>query len=139
MALNPFFLQGSKGEQTLVQELVNEQIRMHGIEFIYMPRVLVTSASVMREIRSSKFDRSFPIEGYISSYEGFDSGYNLLTKFGVRSTAEMKIVISSDRYENGIAPLLWKSPSSATGPTGRAEDQKRPFEGDLMYLSLIHI
>ena len=58
MALNPCFLQGSKGEQTLVQDLVNEQIRMHGIEFIYMPRILVTSASVMREIRSSKFDLS---------------------------------------------------------------------------------
>ena len=136
MALNPFFLQGSKGEQTLLQELSNEQIRMHGIEFIYMPRVLVKSASVMKEITSSKFDRSFPIEGYISSYEGFDSGYNLLTKFGVRSTAEMKIIISSDRYENGISPLLWKFPSAATGPTGRAEDQKRPFEGDLMYFPL---
>ena len=136
MALNPFFLQGSKGEQTLLQELSNEQIRMHGIEFIYMPRVLVKSASVMKEITSSKFDRSFPIEGYISSYEGFDSGYNLLTKFGVRSTAEMKIIISSDRYENGISPLLWKFPSAATGPTGRVEDQKRPFEGDLMYFPL---
>ncbi len=136
MALNPFFLQGSKGEQTLLQELSNEQIRMHGIEFIYMPRVLVKSASVMREITSSKFDRSFPIEGYISSYEGFDSGYNLLTKFGVRSTAEMKIIISSDRYENSISPLLWKFPTAATGPTGRAEDQKRPFEGDLMYFPL---
>ncbi len=136
MALNPFFLQGSKGEQTLLQELSNEQIRMHGIEFIYMPRVLVKSASVMKEITSSKFDRSFPIEGYISSYEGFDSGYNLLTKFGVRSTAEMKIIISSDRYENSISPLLWKFPTAATGPTGRAEDQKRPFEGDLMYFPL---
>jgi len=136
MALNPFFLQGSKGEQSLVQDLVNEQIKMHGIEFIYMPRVLVKSASVLREITSSKFDRSFPIEGYISSYEGFDSGYNLLTKFGVRSTAEMKIVISIDRYENSIAPLLWKFPSAATGPTGRVEDQKRPFEGDLMYFPL---
>ena len=136
MALNPFFLQGSKGEQTLLQELSNEQIRMHGIEFIYMPRVLVKSASVMREITSSKFDRSFPIEGYISSYEGFDSGYNLLTKFGVRSTAEMKIIISSDRYENSIAPLLWKFPTAAVGPTGRAQDQKRPFEGDLMYFPL---
>ena len=54
----------------------------------------------------------------------------------MRSTAEMKIVISSDRYENGIAPLLWKSPSAATGPTGRVEDQKRPFEGDRMYFPL---
>ena len=136
MALNPFFLQGSKGEQSLVQDLVNEQIRMYGIEFIYMPRVYVTTKDVMREVTSSKFDRSFPIEGYISSYEGFDSGYNLLTKFGVRSTAEMKIVISQDRYENGIAPLLWKFPSHAVGPTGRTEDQKRPYEGDLMYFPL---
>tara|TARA_B100001778_G_scaffold201250_1_gene166208 strand:+ start:729 stop:2144 length:1416 start_codon:yes stop_codon:yes gene_type:complete len=136
MALNPFFLQGSKGEQTLLQELSNEMIRMHGIEFIYMPRVLIKDSSVMREITSSKFDRSFPIEGYIASYEGFDSNYNLLTKFGVRSTAEMKIIISIDRYENSIAPLLWKFPTAATGPTGRAEDQKRPFEGDLIYFPL---
>ena len=121
MALNPFFLQGSKGEQNLLRDLSNETIQMHGIEFIYMPRTLVNSKDVMREITSSKFDKSFPIEGYITSYEGFDSGYNLLTKFGVRSTAEMKIVISIERYDQGIAPLL---------------SQSRPNEGDLMYFPL---
>ncbi len=121
MPLNPFFLQGSKGEQNLVQDLTNEHIRMHGIEFIYMPRSIVKQADVIREITSTEFDKSFPIEGYIASYEGFDSGYNLLTKFGVRSTAEMKIVISIERYSEGIAPLL---------------DQERPYEGDLMYFPL---
>ena len=121
MALNPFFLQGSKGEQNLLQDLSNETISIHGIEFIYMPRTLVNQKDVMREITSSKFDKSFPIEGYITSYEGFDSGYNLLTKFGVRSTAEMKIVISLERYDQGIAPLL---------------SQSRPNEGDLMYFPL---
>ena len=121
MALNPFFLQGSKGEQNLVQDLTNEHIRMHGIEFIYMPRNIVKQDDIIREITSTKFDKSFPIEGYIASYEGFDSGYNLLTKFGVRSTAEMKIVISIDRYSEGIAPLI---------------DQERPYEGDLMYFPL---
>ena len=94
---------------------------MHGIEFIYMPRTLVNQKDVMREITSSKFEKSFPLEGYISSYEGFDSNYNLLTKFGVRSTAEMKIVISIERYDQGIAPLL---------------SQGRPNEGDLMYFPL---
>ena len=121
MALNPFFLQGSKGEQNLLRDLAREQIQIHGIEFIYMPRSLVNQKEVMREITSSKFDKSFPIEGYITSYEGFDSGYNLLTKFGVRSTAEMKIVISIERYDQGIAPLL---------------SQTRPNEGDLMYFPL---
>ena len=121
MALNPFFLQGSKGEQNLLRDLAREQIQIHGIEFIYMPRSLVNQKEVMREITSSKFDKSFPIEGYITSYEGFDSGYNLLTKFGVRSTAEMKIVISIERYDQGISPLL---------------SQTRPNEGDLMYFPL---
>ena len=121
MALNPFFLQGSKGEQNLLRDLAKEQIQMHGIEFIYMPRTLVNQKDVMREITSSKFEKSFPLEGYISSYEGFDNNYNLLTKFGVRSTAEMKIVISIERYDQGIAPLL---------------SQGRPNEGDLMYFPL---
>ena len=57
MALNPFFLQGSKGEQNLVQDLVNEHLKMHGIEFVYMPRVYVTSKDVMREVVDSKFDK----------------------------------------------------------------------------------
>ena len=32
--------------------------------------------------------------------------------------------------------MLWKFPSAAVGPTGRAQDQTRPFEGDLMYFPL---
>ena len=136
MALNPFFLQGSTGEQNLVQDLVNEHIKMHGIEFVYMPRIYVTSKDVMREVVDSKFDRSFPIEAYIESYEGFDSGYNLLTKFGVRSTAQMDVIISQESYTNGIAPLLWKFPGKEVGPTGRPENQERPYEGDLIYFPL---
>ena len=58
MALNPFFLQGSKGEQNLLRDLTNETIQIHGIEFIYMPRTLVNRQDVMREITSSKFENN---------------------------------------------------------------------------------
>ena len=126
MALNPFFQQGTKSEQGLIQDLVNEQIQIYGVEFIYMPRTFVNTKTIMREVSSSTFDQSFPIEGYIESYEGFDSGYNLLTKFGVRSTAEMKIVISQERYLNYITPLI-------SGTTGLSDDPTRPLEGDLLY------
>jgi hypothetical protein len=40
--LNPFFIQGSKGEQNLVQDLINEQIKMYGIDVHYIPRRFVT-------------------------------------------------------------------------------------------------
>ena len=41
MALNPFFIQGSTGEQNLVQDLINEQLRMYGIDVTYIPRKFV--------------------------------------------------------------------------------------------------
>ena len=126
MALNPFFQQGTSNEQDLVQDLVNEQIKMYGVEFVYMPRIFVNVKTIMREVASSKFTKSFPIEGYIESYEGFDAGYNLLTKFGVRTNAEMKIVISQDRYLNYIAPLM-------DGHRGLTNAPTRPYEGDLLY------
>ena len=124
MALNPYFQQGTPSEQSLYQDLINEQIQIYGVEFVYMPRNFVNVKTIMREVSSSTFDQSIPIEGYIESYEGFDSGYNLLTKFGVRSTAEMKIVISQDRYKNVVLPLL---DSGLDNPTDR------PNEGDLLY------
>ncbi len=129
MALNPFFLQGSQGEQRLLQDLANETIQIHGIEFIYMPRIFVNTKTVLREVTTSKFDKAFPIEGYIKSYEGFDSGYNLLTKFGVRSTANMEVLISQERYKEYILPLL-------RGVTGLSNDPERPLEGDLIYFPL---
>ena len=36
--LNPFFQQGSTSEQNLVQDLINEQLRMYGVEIHYLPR-----------------------------------------------------------------------------------------------------
>ena len=129
MALNPYFLQGSQGEQRLLQDLANETIQIHGIEFVYMPRIFVNTKTILREVTTSKFDKAFPIEGYIKSYEGFDSGYNLLTKFGVRSTANMEVLISQERYKEYILPLL-------RGVTGLTDDPERPLEGDLLYFPL---
>lgn len=127
--LNPFFTQGTKSEQTLVQELMDEHIKIHGIEFIYLPRIFVNTKSILREVSTSKFNRSFPIEGYVQSYEGFGDPSNILTKFGVRTTAEMQIVISQRRFEDSITPLL-------EGVTGLPDNPTRPLEGDLLYFAL---
>ena len=36
MALNPYFLQGSPGEQNLVQDLINEHLKMFKLKDIGM-------------------------------------------------------------------------------------------------------
>ena len=70
MALNPFFLQGSASEQRLVQELINEQLKIYGVDVIYIPRKFVRKETILKEVSSSQFDDNYAIEmllisGYI--------------------------------------------------------------------------
>ena len=72
MALNPFFLQGSQSEQRLVQDLINEQLKIYGVEVSYLPRRVVNQDTILNEIQSSKFSDNFSIEAYVNTYEGYD-------------------------------------------------------------------
>ena len=47
MALNPFFLQGSPGEQRLVQDLINEQLKIYGVDVVYIPRKFVRKQTII--------------------------------------------------------------------------------------------
>ena len=54
--LNPYFLNGSKNEQNLVQSLVNEQLKMYGVEVYYLPRQYATEKTIIKEVIESKFE-----------------------------------------------------------------------------------
>ena len=43
MVLNPFFTQGTTGEQNLVQDLINEQLKIYGVDIFYLPRKYLTT------------------------------------------------------------------------------------------------
>jgi hypothetical protein len=130
MALNPFFLQGSPNEQRLVQELINEQLRIYGVEVIYIPRKFVRRETILREVSSSKFDDNFALEAYVNNYEGYSGQGDILTKFGMSLKDDLSLIISKERYEDFISPLL-----------GSESDEEivlasRPREGDLVYFPL---
>jgi hypothetical protein len=126
--LNPFFLQGSTGEQRLVQDLINEQLRMYGQDVVYLPRKIINKKTVIKEIVASKFDDSFRIEAYLMNYQGFGGQGDILSKFGVQTTDQLTLIISKERYEDFVSPFL----------TGDQQVQlsTRPEEGDLIYLPL---
>ena len=126
--LNPFFLQGSKGEQGLVQDLVNEQLRMYGIECHYIPRKLMTSRTIMKEVVESRFDQAFPLEAYLMNIDGYAGQGDILTKFGVRVTDEATFVISKERFEESVAPFLEQDDDYTLS--------NRPKEGDLVFFPL---
>jgi hypothetical protein len=130
MALNPFFLQGSPSEQRLVQDLINEQLTIYGVEVTYIPRKFVRKQTIIEEIQSSRFDDNFLIEAYVNTYEGYSGAGDILTKFGMSLRDELVITISKERFEDFIAAFL------AAMPDDEIELATRPREGDLIYFPL---
>ena len=128
--LNSYFLQGSPSEQRLIQDLINEQLKMYGQDVLYMPRRIIGENTVIKEVTASKFDDSFRIEAYLMNFDGFGGNGDLLTKFGVRSNDEINLVISKERYDDFISPLLklW--------PENERKVAYRPQEGDLIWFPL---
>ncbi len=140
MSLNSYFLQGSKSEQFLVQDLINEHLRIYGIEVYYLPRKVFKTDNIIREVQSSKFDDSFLIEAYLNNYDGYNPNSDLMTKFGLRLTNEISLTISKERYEEFIAPFLEGMSSGIKDGSIKEytfEDLiTRPKEGDLIYFPL---
>jgi hypothetical protein len=126
--LNPFFIQGTNTEQGLLQDLINEQIKMYGIEVYYMPRRIINKGKVIKDAIFSKFKNAFPIEAYLVNYEGFDNNSVLMSKFGVRITDEMTLIISKERFDTYIGEIM----ELAEG----LDNLSRPNEGDLIYIPL---
>lgn len=130
MSLNPFFLQGSKNEQRLIQELINEQLKIFGVEVLYIPRKFVRKETIIEEISSSRFDDNFSIEAYVNSYEGYNGAGDILTKFGMSLKDELVVIISKERFEDFITPFL------ASMDSDEITVSSRPREGDLIYFPL---
>jgi len=128
MVLNPFFTQGTTGEQNLVQDLINEQLKIYGVDIFYLPRKYLTTNTVIKEVVQSKFDVAYPLEAYVDNYDEHSGGPNLLTKFGIQSQDEVRLIISRERFENYITPLIENQTDIKLST--------RPKNGDLIWFPL---
>ena len=128
MVLNPYFTQGTTGEQNLVQDLINEQLKMYGVDIFYLPRKYLTTNTIIKEVVQSKFDVAYPLEAYVDNYDEHSGGPNLLTKFGIQSQDEVRLIISRERFETYITPLIENQTDIKLST--------RPKNGDLIWFPL---
>jgi len=128
MALNPFFLQGSQSEQRLTQDLINEHLKIFGVEVTYIPRKFVRKQTIIKEVQSSAFDDNFLLEAYLNTYEGYSGQGDIMTKFGVSLRDEVTLTISRERFEDFISPFLEADEDY--------ELASRPREGDIIFFPL---
>jgi len=139
---SPFFSNttGYSGEQSLVDDLVVEQIALTGVDIYYMPRKHLNLDRLLHESTKNVFEVAMSIPMYIKSFSGYQNGMELLTKFGVRSSDELTLVMSRSQFETFYAPYLNSYYQSIEGdpPHGQLDKNightsARPKEGDLIY------
>jgi hypothetical protein len=127
MPTSPYFppyYEGYSGEQNLVQDLVDEQIKLFGSDIYYLPRTILKE-NTLDDVIYSKFESQFQVEMLLSNVEGFGEQSEFISKFGIRITDEVKFIVSARRWaesEEQYSPNL-------TVPG-------RPNEGDLLYFPL---
>ena len=120
----PTYYSGHSGEQNLVQDLVDEQIKLFGSDVYYIPRIALQD-NTLDEIRYSKYQEQFQIEMILQNVMGFGDNAEFISKFGLRITDEIIFRVSSRRWDEEVAEH---------NPTLTLDS--RPNEGDLLFFPL---
>ena len=119
MTVNPYFRRNVQGEQSLIESLTTEAIKIHGHEMVYIPRETVSEDKILGE-EISKFKDANRIEMYMENAEGFD-GESDMTRFGLDIRENCTFIVSRKRFMEVMAHNT------------TIRDLGRPREGDLIY------
>ena len=122
----PTYHQGHSGEQNLVQDLVDEQIKLFGSDIYYLPKTVLAD-STLDEVRYTKYQDQFQIEMMLINVMGFGDNAEFVSKFGLQITDEIIFRVSTKRWDEEVAEHSMSA--KLTVP-------ERPNEGDLLYYPL---
>lgn len=111
----------SSQEQSLIENLVIESIKIYGIDVFYLPRTEVNKDNVYGEDSLVEFNKNYYLEMYIRNVEGFGGDGDFLSKFGVEIRDQITLTVARRVFEDEIAQF---------------ETFERPREGDLIFLPL---
>lgn len=122
MATNPFFNNHSSfGEQTLVEDLIIESIKIHGIDLWYIYRSITNRDDVYNEDDMPIFDKARMIEMYIKSVDNFEGEGDFLSKFGLEIRDSVTFTCAIRTFSEEI---------------GYPFNIAKPREGDLIYFPI---
>ena len=101
MATNPYFNKNysSQSEQDLYDDLMEESIKIHGIDVEYLPREIQKIDSVFKDVEVSQFTTTHEIEMFIDSVEQFGGEGDFLSKFGVEIRDTLELTVMVNRFD----------------------------------------
>lgn len=106
-----------------MQDLIDEQLKIYGLEVYYIPRQIYEDRA-WHDIYYSEFKDSYLIEMYLENFDGFAGKGDLMSKFGLQVTDEITLTVSRRRWQD-----------FAEMATNKIVDG-RPNDGDLIFFPL---
>lgn len=124
MPTNQYFTQYSTvTEQTTLEDLVVESIKIYGQDMFYLPRRRPNFDKIYGQDPVSYFDAAYEIEYYIKSVMGFDGDRDIMSKLsGLEINDQLILVVSRRSFAQYI--------------TAEEDEITRPREGDLLYFPM---
>lgn len=119
MANKYFDFYKQKHEQKLIEDLVEESVKIHSIDAIYIQRENVKIDPLFREDPLSRFTDYHRIEVYIKNVDGFEGDGEIFRKFGLEIKNQITFSVSRSKFSKIVG-----------------KDLARPKEGDLIYVPL---
>ncbi len=129
MATNFFFNNFlNSQEQTLIEDLIIESIKIHGLDVVYLPRSTGNIDTIFNEDKSRSYLLAVPIEMYVKNVEGFAGDGDFLSKFNLEIRDQITFTVAFRTFTNEVGAAN----DTLTGDLIR----ERPLEGDLIYFPL---
>jgi len=108
-------------EQTLIEDLVIESIKIYGIDTFYLTRTQGALDDILNEDDLPTFNSAYPVEMYVKNVDGFEGEGDFLSKFGLQIRDSMTMTVAIRVFEDEI---------------GSQTTLTRPREGDLLFFPL---
>ena len=101
MATNPYFNKNysSQSEQDLYDDLMEESIKIHGIDVRYVQRDIQKIDSLFKDVEVSRFETTHEIEMFVDSVEQFGGEGDFLSKFGVEIRDSLELTVMVNRFD----------------------------------------
>ncbi len=117
MAVNKYFNQTRNvPEQNLFNDLLVEQIQIHGMDIVYIKRENLDIDKILNEPTMSKFKESYIIEVYMPDSEIAQGDQYHMSRIGINFHEVSEFYMSKTRWNEVVG------------------DMPRPREGDLIYV-----
>ncbi len=111
--------QGATREQFLIEDLIIESIKNHGIDIFYLPRASRSSTDeLFGDDPVKSFNASYPIEMYLETSNDFEGNQEFFSKFGLEIQKAAKVAVARRTFEKYVPSTL----------------RNLPKEGDLIWL-----